>query len=100
MVLVDVTQPLISLVLQDIRATDDSFKRLDIPKLFFQTVFYSGKENTRLYTEKTMKIRKPEKNSSRLILDTHNVDEYLNEHLKWEDLQISIQRQCMENKNY
>ena len=47
-----------------------------------------------------MKIRKPEKNSSRLILDTHNVDEYLNEHLKWEDLQISIQRQCMENKNY
>ena len=47
-----------------------------------------------------MKIRKPEKNSSRLILDTHNVDEYLNEDLKWEDLQISIQRQCMENKNY
>ena len=44
MVLVDVTQPLISLVLQDIRATDDSFKRLDIPKLFFQTVFIQAKK--------------------------------------------------------
>lgn len=96
MVLVDVTQPLIHLVLQDIRATDDSFKKIRYTNVIFLDGFLFRQ---RKYMSLQGKDYENQKTSSRLILDTHNADEYLNEHLKWEDLQIFIQRQCMENKN-
>ena len=81
-------------MLQDVGKNIDSFKRLDKPRLFFQTILYSGKENeTFATTRKPFYENQKYKNSSRLIPDTHST----NEHLKRADLQTFIWRVCMEN---
>ena len=63
----------------------DSFKKLDEPGLFFQTILYSGKENeTFVSTRKRLYENQTYKNISRLIPDTHSTDEHLkrvDEHL-------------------
>ena len=65
-------------LLQDLGKNIDSFKRLDKPKLFFQTILYSGKENeTFVSTRKRLYENQKYKNSSRLIPDTHSTDEHL-----------------------
>ena len=81
-------------LLQDVRKDVDSFKRLDKPKLFFQRISYSGKENkTFVSTRKRLYKNQKYKNSSQLIPDTHST----HDHLKWADLQTFIWRQCMGN---
>ena len=80
--------------LQDVGKNIDSFKRLDKPTLFYQTILYWGKENeTFVSTRKRLCKSQKYKNSSRLIPDTHSADE----HLKQADLQTFIWIQCMEN---
>ena len=63
----------------------DSFKKLDEPDLFFQTMLYSGKENeTFVSTRKRLYENQTHKNISRLIPDTRSTEEYLkrvDEHL-------------------
>ena len=81
-------------LLQDVRKNIDSFKRLDKPKLVFQRILYSCKENkTFVSTRKGLYENQKYKNSSRLIADTHST----HDHLKWADLQTLIWRQCMGN---
>ena len=81
-------------LLQDVRKNIDSFKRLDKPKLFFQTILFSGKKNeTFVSTRKRLDKNQKYKNSSRLIPDTHSTDE----HIKRADLQTFIWRQCIKN---
>ena len=50
-------------LLQNVRKNIDSFKRLDKPKLFFQRILYSGKENKTfcLYKETTLRKSKIQK---------------------------------------
>ena len=72
----------------------DLFKMLDKPKLFLQTILYSGIENkTFVSTRKRPDESQKYQNSSHLIPNAHSVDE----HLKQADLQTFIWRQCMEN---
>ena len=81
-------------LLQDVRKNIDSFKSLSKPKLFFQRISYSGKENkTFVSTWKRLYENQKYKNSSRLIPDTHST----HDHLKRADLQTFIWRQCMGN---
>ena len=70
------------------------FKRLGKRKLFLKKILYSGIENeTFVSTKKRLDENQKYINSSRLIPDTHSIDE----HLKQADLQTFIWRQCMEN---
>ena len=70
----------------------DSFKRLDKPKLFFQKILYSCKENeTFVSARKQLYENQRYKNSCRLVPDTHSADE----NLKQAVLQTFIWRQCM-----
>ena len=70
------------------------FKRFNKPKLFFQAILYSGKENeTFVSTRKQLYENQKYKNSSRLISTTDSTDH----HLKRADSQTFIWRECMEN---
>ena len=74
-------------LLQNLGKNIDAFKRLDQPKLYFQTILFSGKENeTFVSTRKRLYQNQKYKNGPRLIPDTHSTDE----HLKRTDLQTFI----------